>query len=331
MSSHLPSRRVQIQEARSRHIYLEICIPKIENHILPDDEDFWALVPTDPSQPQLFERRNILVAQRIFSIHKAIRLLLVKMFCPSDIQDLVVADPAENNCLIHLYLGSKAAPLQFQKFALQNFELTSTRMDIIGLGGVEKTHYAEAIAEGLALIHWSTDWDGRDVEFVLGTDLFPVEIKEFLIEGHGKIVNTRVKGLDFCHRKIGVWMIDFNQCRLISKDAAGAYRAALAHWDNAPYYPRPDWAGEEDNNIWNAFENAYVNTAALLDPNGQKLGELNISAVKVECKTRYPAGAPSSAPPMKGPALKGSGMNHNKGRHGKKGKSKFIDLDSLMK
>jgi hypothetical protein len=70
--------------------------------------------------------------------------------------------------------------------------------------------------------------------------------------------------LNFEKRKIHVWVFDFYQCDDITSDEAGCQKAALAHWQNDPYYPRPHGDSPNDQALWKAFVEEYTRVGKLI-------------------------------------------------------------------
>jgi hypothetical protein len=64
-------------------------------------------------------------------------------------------------------------------------------MDELDLDAKE---YAEAIAEGLAILHWGAGVDGREVEFVLGSRGY-VRRERGILSGYGYWISISVRVL----------------------------------------------------------------------------------------------------------------------------------------
>lgn len=103
-------------------------------------------------------------------------------------------------------------------------------------------------------------------------------------------------------REVHVWVLDFNQCTKITEDKAGCEKAAKAHWDNDPYYPRPDRTSKEDRALWDTFVEEYIRVGKNVLNGKRKNGKsslpkMYIEAVRQECKQRFPGGPPPEGPP----------------------------------
>lgn len=247
---------------------VEIRVPQPGQSYDIDDGQFWEdrgqLLPATASG----ERRFCLEFERILPMVARIRQMLIHDFCHPAHVEAALQNPDNRDCLIRLYLGQRGtpgAPKLGQTFTLRNFPLTLDKFEHLIL---DISYYARRIGEGLAIVHWAARFDGRDIEWVMGSspaqeDDIPTlaERKEWM--GQGQYLSSRLQ-LDFRRRTSYVWLLDFNQCKPISLDEAGINMAASAFFDNDPYYPR---AGHGDGSVWRTFAEAYLAMGQkILDP-----------------------------------------------------------------
>lgn len=52
---------------------------------------------------------------------------------------------------------------------------------------------------------------------------------------------------------MSLWLLDFNQCRIISTGQTGVEEAVDTFCVNDPYYPRPNMVEQ----LWNVYRDAY--------------------------------------------------------------------------
>lgn len=159
-------------------------------------------------------------------------------------------------------------------------------------------------------MHWAVGTDAADVEFVLGT----APARRFLkfAEVRDLPPRSNVSVLDFKHRSIHLWLLDFNQCGEITRDDAGVDSAVNAFWENDPYYPRPVPPTDQDHSLWEVFRAGYLkHSSSILGPESQ-LAEAFIDRVIQEAQRRSPS---ASGPPRGGPPRGGkSSGGRPKGR-----------------
>lgn len=274
---------------------LDVLIPRVKAYVGPNCS-FWKEFESSFSvTDRTAERRHIIVSQRIDPLDEQIRVLLIATYCSPEQRDQAINNPANAACLARLYLGRRSSSRYPAQFSLRNFELTLDRIEKLELGAVI-LNLAKRIAQGLALIHWGAKCDARDVEFVLGTAPISMSLSSSDYPREGPITYTdEVNKLK--QREIHVWVLDFNQCEEIPLDEADCEKAAKAHWDNDPYYPRPDRTSKEDQALWDSFAMEYIRVGMKLLNGQSRLPEMYLDAVQKECKRRFPNGPPSGAPP----------------------------------
>jgi hypothetical protein len=66
---------------------------------------------------------------------------------------------------------------------------------------------------------------------------------------------------DFFCRTTELFLLDFNQVRKITMDDAGIAIALEAFHINDPYYPRPLRTSKEEQMVWRAFMDSYLNAS----------------------------------------------------------------------
>ncbi|KAI9670340.1 MAG: hypothetical protein M1831_006554 [Alyxoria varia] len=334
----------QILNPNNKASVLQVRVPEPLLHILPENENWWrdhgGIFPSIPRTPvsshedtQTTERRSILVAERIPPLPTPVQLSLLATFCPHKLKDTAVNNKQNTEAaLARVYLGLRrptTSPPSAASASLVNFELTLDGLEAMNLGFQEKRYYATAMAQGLAVIHWRAGIDGRDIEWVLGgapSSLKPYCQPWVVDEEEGSepqdtemAVQARVGG-------VCLWVLDFNQCKGIGMDEAGCERAALAFWDNDPYYPRP--GSEAEVELWQCFEEAYLGMAeAVIEkPKWKKLPAVFVEAVKAEGRKRFPEGTDFKEPP-KGDATPSVGRK--KGMKGRGGGAN-VNLEELI-
>lgn len=250
---------VDVAEAFKR-FNLSIQIPVCHYFALASDSDWWELnlkkFPTRFQTPS-----HVLCTERILPLPRGIRDRLIEQYCPPAKVIQAKQDVANKDCLVRLYLGKRRAsevPSRF--FTLRNMILHMDQMEFLGL---DVSYYAEQMADALAVMHWRAKYDGRDIEFVLGSA--PTTVRRPLnkddlskFESPRSTWKEAMNQTDYRKRSIHIWVLDFNQCRSISMDETGIDLAVQAFFLNDPYYPRPLGAMNADLDLWQAFQDRYL-------------------------------------------------------------------------
>lgn len=96
---------------------------------------------------------------------------------------------------------------KFTAFSLRNFPLHLDQMESLGVTTSEIDQYARAMAETLAMMHWISEIDGNDIEFVLAP---PSE--------NGFKIKSTILG------EHSIWVLDFDLCRRMTMDLAEWYK-----------------------------------------------------------------------------------------------------------
>lgn len=181
---------------------------------------------------------DMLVTQRIPALSQSTREELIDKFCVPYRREANLADPANRDCLVRVYLGSMAGKTGKGGlfFSLRNFKL---HLNHIIDSQLDYTGVCVAMAWSLAVMHWAARTDARDVEFVLGGS-------DRAVDRPGTVL----------------WLLDFNLVKDIQLDESCLEKLVVAHKVNDPYYPRPCQEHPVVRGLWNEFATAYVRTAA---------------------------------------------------------------------
>ncbi|KAH8680053.1 zinc finger protein-domain-containing protein [Tricladium varicosporioides] len=290
--------------AFKRHNPQLIHVPSYLDLIESQDDWWWEEVNSQLPGSHLpeaksKERRPVLIMEQIPFVCEGIRETIMRMFCRPDLFQTSQRDPMNEDCLLRLYLGLRSS-LEFifspfsTSFTLRNYPYSLEKIDLdpVEVALSNKLWFADAIAEGLAILHWGARIDARDVEFVLGS--IP-EQEDVGSQNHGRSTiefkwklkknpkindptndkpppevreaRTRVREVsrtrDPSPSKVivgsgsaCVWVLDFNQCEEITMDEKGCIKAAKALWDNDPYFPRP--FTKQDGDLWEHFMERYL-------------------------------------------------------------------------
>jgi len=236
-------------------------LPKFEEWIASDATGFW----TEYGDRFPEERPSFcLMSERIFPLPNPLRKALVRSFALSAVKESeVLMLDTNKDCLVRIYLGRRMHHLVRRddtSFKLRNFELHVNEMEVLDL---DLEHYSATMADALAIIHWKAGVDGDDVEFVLGST--PITKKaptaaEMLKTS--ELVSHR-SGSDvlFTKRSVGIWILDFNNCKQIRRDAGGVELLVRSFWHNDPYTPRPSADNPVDMELWKHFRERYLDTS----------------------------------------------------------------------
>jgi hypothetical protein len=258
----------RLEHSFREHQIHEIKIPQCY-FFVPDTEDEWFSKHqglTKAAADVCNLPTAVLVTERIPPLHQSTRKLLIEKYCSPRNKDSALADLANKNCLVRLYLGSSQGKSGQMFFSLRNFKLHLNQMVEIQLD-VEKLARTMAIA--LATMHWAAQIDARDVEFVLGssTELTPLRWDLSAIEKLETEIYTGPPSYvdhDFFTRVTEFWVLDFNQVRTITKDETGIAQAIQAAQINDPYIPKPLQESAVERKVWNAFVRAYLDQSRII-------------------------------------------------------------------
>ncbi|KAJ6178122.1 hypothetical protein N7519_008583 [Penicillium mononematosum] len=260
---------------------VEVRIPRILSYVTKTNDKWWDSHVNlfHGSHPSFPLPAMALITERILPLPRLARQALIDAYCPGPSQLAAAAEDTNRDCLARIYLGRRrgANDPPPRNFTLRNFNLCLDQMIELNLPIQD---YARAIGQALAIMHWSANVDGYDVEFVLGSErqktytkdvsrslgLTPEQVMK--MPPNTDIDNMiRVK----CQRRsTRIWILDFNLCN-IWEERMGLERPddLVAHlveafFENDPYYPRPSLDLEPEKTLWSMFSSTYRDTAASL-------------------------------------------------------------------
>ncbi|KAL8648088.1 MAG: hypothetical protein Q9210_005187 [Variospora velana] len=267
----------------------DITIPRYGQFITPSHDVFWQ--PNMKRFPVEITETHAFLSSRIFGLPLPVRASIVDALAPKDVKahkQEFLAKEENKDCLVRIYLGRREQRAATRSFRLRNFDLTISEMEYLRLD----THlYASVMARALAILHWKAHVDANDVEFVLGsrpTMSTPPTAAELKILNPGNI-GLVTHGLDFHHRSVGFWLLDFDQCQQFNEDMAGLELLKKGFWMNDPYYPRPTSTNEKDMTLWTVFKDEYLAASAIITASG--MPKAFITAVEMEGKSRRLGGS----------------------------------------
>jgi hypothetical protein len=230
-----------------------------------------------------------LLSQRIYPLPLPVRKAIVECFAPKNIKksvDEFLAQPVNEDCLARLYLGRRAERQQSNAFKLQNYDLTINEMEVLKL---DTGYYARKMGAALAILHWIANVDGDDVEFVLGSSpqIRPAATAAQFKQRGAEEAQFLSQNFDFQRRSVGMWLLDFNQCKNFSRDKSGLKQLERAFFFNDPYYPQPaSSSNASDVKLWNEFKAAYLAASWTITKGDMEMPQGFIEAVEAEGKRR---------------------------------------------
>jgi hypothetical protein len=132
--------------------------------------------------------------------------------------------------------------------------------------------------KALAVIHWSTNVDAYDVEFVLGSEgditytqyvsvslgLTAAQVAQ--VPSHTNF--EAMMSVNFKRRTTRVWVLDFNRCNRLEESVGYENpeelitHLVLAFFENDPSYLRPMMGPGIEQELWVAFSSKYLDRAA---------------------------------------------------------------------
>lgn len=235
-------RKLVLKAADALQNQVSVCIPRWPDIIKKDSSPSWWMYNLSRF-PTGYEKCNILFSERIPAFSQNVRDRLINQYCPTSLVAAIKANDADRDCLIRPYLGRRNIQNEARRgqntFSLRNFPLDLGQAEDLGLPILQ---YAHAMAEMLAMMHWSARIDASDIEFVLA--------------GAPSEPGT---GSTYTHSFLGthsLWILDFDCCKPLSMDDAGIEQAARAFVRNDPFFPRPSVHGW-DSTLWIEFERRY--------------------------------------------------------------------------
>jgi hypothetical protein len=204
-------------------------------------------------------------------------------FCPDELMENAFRDPANRDCLVRVYLGKRQAqfnPKTGKMFTLRNFNLTLNHIECIK---ADPRHWADQMGRSLAILHWEAGVDAHDVEFVLGSS--PSQEGQYATYKEVSKLPPRSQTQirpNFKRRMIDLWVLDFNNCRLLNDTEDEIDHMVWAFYWNDPYFPLPEAELSEDRALWDVFRKSYLNKSAkilALKPEKHRLPDMFINAV----------------------------------------------------
>ncbi|KAK3948856.1 zinc finger protein-domain-containing protein [Pseudoneurospora amorphoporcata] len=247
-------------------------VPEVLGYMGPQRTDFWDAEPglIKGAEGICTVPTKALLAERIFPLPRSTRHLLIEKYCAPRGKQKALADPANSDCLVRVYLGSMMGKSGGMFFSLRNLRLHLNQLIELDL---DIAALARRMGIALAVMHWGARTDARDVEFVLGSSSrkkVPRNLKEEINgdeEQEHDVAPATYHGLeDFYCRETEMWVLDFNQVRDITLDDAGVALAVEAVKLNDPYFPKPLKNSEAEKHAWKAFAVSYMeNSRAILE------------------------------------------------------------------
>ncbi|KAJ5425261.1 hypothetical protein N7465_000331 [Penicillium sp. CMV-2018d] len=259
---------------------VEVRIPRIFSYVPKTNKEWW------DSHLNLFRGSHLsfplpamaLITERILPLPKLARQALINTYCPAPSRVAVLSHDTNRDCLARIYLGRRRGAYDPppRNFTLRNFNLCLDQMIELDL---PIQYYARAIGQALAIMHWSANVDGYDVEFVLGSERETTYTQDICgslglsAEQVAKMpphtdLDSMIRAKSQ-RRTTRVWVLDFNLCS-IWEERKGLERPddLIAHlveafFQNDPYYPRPE-DHEPEQALWLTFSESYRDTAVRL-------------------------------------------------------------------
>ncbi|EXJ56575.1 hypothetical protein A1O7_06919 [Cladophialophora yegresii CBS 114405] len=221
-----------------------VCVPRWPSLVRNNDSWWDANLSRFPLG---YTTCNVLCAERIPPLPQEVRHRLIDRYCPPAAIATIKANDADHDCLVRPYLGRRKIQNEARRgrnfFSLRNYPLHLNQAEDLDLPILK---YAHAMAEMLAMMHWTAKIDANDIEFVLAG-----------VQQQPEIARTI-----YTHDFLGthsLWVLDFDCCKTLTMDDAGIEQAARAFLRNDPYFPRPAINTQSpDGNLWNEFRTRYL-------------------------------------------------------------------------
>lgn len=207
---------------------------------------------------------DALCMERVMPLPQPLRHHLIDRYCPRDKEGAKLYAP-NRDCLVRPLLGRKRRGSGTVAFSLRNFRLHLDQFEELKL---DVNEYAIAMADAMAVLHCIAKIDAMDIQFVIGSapsdmqssgkSLTSIEIENMQ---PGQSTFEMVIAKDFTHRILCLWILDFDACKTIDVDQAGAQAAVKAFMGTEAYCPRPS-EDSEAQSLWVTFGKRYMSTAA---------------------------------------------------------------------
>jgi hypothetical protein len=260
--------QVLIHEKFSDLKFSTVRVPRPVEYINGNVQDWW-----DEHQDQFPSsdrvRANIIISERILPLPQPVREALIDLYCPPAMHEISKLSQNNKSCLVFPCLGTKRRGRKYPNYALnlRNFALCVDQMEDIGL---DVEGIASAMGETYAILHYHVWTDGFDVEFALGSapTLLSTLVKYSEISELPPNSATRSQAngkFNFQKRKVQLWLLDFNQCHLLSKtdidkDLELMKKAFHLCHNKIKFTPQPPVQGLSSNldiQLWKVFCVAY--------------------------------------------------------------------------
>ena len=275
----------------------DLRLPKVIGYIRSTEHQFWtekgSLFPEEYRAPC-----GLYMTGRILPLPHVIRFALIAIFFPDELKESAKASAGNRDCLVRLYLGRRRDPERRKpaRATLRNYNLCLDQMEELGL---ETRVFAATMGRSLAVMHWSVGTDADDVEYVLGGEVgtlteSPMTGME-LQQSKYPLTTLDLSSLNFHHRTVNMWLLDFNRCKRITVETKDERDKAISmvvgsFFRNDPYYPRPLSSNELENELWETFYKSYLWAGSKLldekEPGIRELPRRFLKAVEAEMKTR---------------------------------------------
>jgi hypothetical protein len=193
-----------------------VCVPRWPHFVKNIDSSWWEM--NLARFPTGYTTCNVLCSERIPPLPQEVRNRLIDRYCPPASIATIKANDADRDCLVRPYLGRRKIQNEARRgrnfFSLRSYPLHLNQAKDLDL---PITKYAHAMAEILAMLHWTAKIDANDIEFVLA-GVQPTQPE------------TGPRN-EYTHDILGthsLWVLDFDCCRPLTMDDAGIEQAAYA-------------------------------------------------------------------------------------------------------
>ncbi|KND86651.1 hypothetical protein TOPH_08714 [Tolypocladium ophioglossoides CBS 100239] len=241
---------------------VDVKIPACYFFVPNDDPEFFKQHPrlVEAARHVCSLPTSALLTERIPPLPQATRSLLIDKYCRRRIKAKVMADHANRDCLVRVYLGSTQGKSGAMFFSLRNFKMHLNQMVDAQLDVEPMAH---GMGTAMAVMHWAAKTDARDVEFVLGSSaaVYPRTTNAGELQKPEPLTYTgppsrRIE--DYFCRTTELWVLDFNQVRTMTLDEAGVAQAVDAVKVNDPYLPKPLQESAIEKQAWDTFAASYL-------------------------------------------------------------------------
>ncbi|KAE9985095.1 hypothetical protein EG328_007866 [Venturia inaequalis] len=244
-----------------------VSMPACHQYVRADESTWWSTrlgrFPKECQAPC-----NVIVTERIPPFSQTARECLINRFCAPGGRETAKTSASNRDCIVRAYLGRRKLndrPKRF--FKLPNFPMNIDQMKQLDL---DVEHYATAMAEMLAIMHWKAQMDANDVEFVLAPPRLTHEVSTQASP------SSTIKSIHLGDHNL--WILDFDCCGDMTMDTNGVDQAWRAFYKNDPYYPRPSTANRvksvEDQQLWDIFKARFLEASEIILGPESNIGHL---------------------------------------------------------